>query len=238
MEVFALHGFLGSPKDFSFLQIPLLKTPNIFNSTIFSMEHWCDDFCLNYLNKNKKNFLIGYSMGARLALMCITKYPKKFFGAVIICGNPGLKNEQEKQLRRNLDYERSLIFKDLSFSEALDKWNSLGVFANDEKKIRTSADYSKENLVLALRRFSLGRQQDLSLKINTLELPVWWYYPKQESAAIKNIKLAHKQSKMLEVDNAGHRLIFSHQDLLNQGIIDFIDTLKQQKENNTCRQIK
>ncbi|KAL9680073.1 hypothetical protein QQ045_017948 [Rhodiola kirilowii] len=66
--------------------------------------------------------LVGYSMGARIALYMSLKFANKVDGAVIISGSPGLKDESSKKIRRRIDDSRARSLIGNGLEVFLDNW--------------------------------------------------------------------------------------------------------------------
>jgi 2-succinyl-6-hydroxy-2,4-cyclohexadiene-1-carboxylate synthase len=66
--------------------------------------------------------LIGYSMGARLALYAATKYPERFKALVLEGVNPGLKDDNERNNRLFLDQRRARKIEKVGIARFTEIW--------------------------------------------------------------------------------------------------------------------
>ena len=222
IPIIALHGFLGSPKDFSSLGLNNIYAPYIFNTQITSLKNWCHRFAQNI---TKPSIIMGYSMGGRLALNMLTYYPDKFKAAIIIAAHPGISNFDLAYARTQEDFIKARWFSDYSFEDALNKWHSLEVLKDSPKISKLKNDFCSKSLSLALKRFSLGRQDYLPPLINNLDIPILWLYPQKEATNIKNINLKHSLSRLINIGDYPHRLLHCASSMLKKEINNFLITL-------------
>lgn len=202
-KIIALHGFLGSPKDFKSLKLNNLYAPYLYAMTTSSLEHWVNNF--DQFVKNNC-VLMGYSLGGRLALHALLKSPHKYKAAIIIAAHPGLKYEHDRIERLKTDYIRSRWFLEHDFDYALNLWNSLAIFKDSQTLKISKNEVCTKTLALMLNNFSLGKQEYLVPKINKLSLPILWLCPYSERSNVAEVKLCHSLSKIIFV-NYSHRLL-------------------------------
>ncbi|MBW4474865.1 MAG: 2-succinyl-6-hydroxy-2,4-cyclohexadiene-1-carboxylate synthase [Stenomitos rutilans HA7619-LM2] len=111
-------------------------------------------------------FLVGYSMGGRLALYLALHFPQRFPKVVLESASPGLKTDAERTAR--LEHDRSLADQlEADFPSFLSHWYSQPLFqalrhqpAFDQLQARRSQNNPLE-LAKALRFFSTGLQPSL-----------------------------------------------------------------------------
>src|SRR5262245_4327636 len=117
-RVLALHGFTGSPESFAELsrESPYLElvcptlsghgpnpdvSANTFGGELSRIAAWVYDRELAPLP------VLGYSLGARVALGLCIGYPDLFTSAVLIGVNPGISDASELEARER--WERELF---------------------------------------------------------------------------------------------------------------------------------
>jgi 2-succinyl-6-hydroxy-2,4-cyclohexadiene-1-carboxylate synthase len=205
MRIFALHGFLGGPRDFLALKISGLRAYDIFLSEACPMPEWAKRF-----NRGlpQSSIILGYSMGGRLALHALLLDPKRFRAAIIVAAHPGLAHHREKEERLSRDRLLAKDFQNKSWPELMNYWNNLEALKGSVPIKRHENDYCRNSLARALSYFSLGNQEDLSVKINMLDLPILWLAPKDEADKIARLNLKHHHSELIYIEG-GHRFIFS-----------------------------
>ena len=123
-DIVFLHGFLGSHAIFNeaLSEIDLASTHRLVSLDLlghgasegaelhyrFSAKEQVADlayFIRHYCQKPV--ILVGYSMGARLALSLATQYPSLCKGLVLESGHFGISSETERQSRQSLDAQRA-----------------------------------------------------------------------------------------------------------------------------------
>ncbi|WP_301098174.1 2-succinyl-6-hydroxy-2,4-cyclohexadiene-1-carboxylate synthase [Otariodibacter sp.] len=141
-----LHGLLGSQQDWVGVIQYLQNIPNIRPLTLdlpfhaFSKNIHCQDFqemraildkTLNHLLAQQPFWLVGYSLGGRIALdYTIQLKPSNLLGIILEGANIGLKTDEEKALRWNNDKAWAERFRTENFSDVLKEWYQQPVFAN------------------------------------------------------------------------------------------------------------
>ena len=98
-----LHGFLGSPDDWQPIagrlagRVPCVAPPLADHPTLAALE--------TAIRRSVPGpaVLIGYSMGARLALHLLLRDPDRYRVGVLACGSPGLASAAERAERRRAD---------------------------------------------------------------------------------------------------------------------------------------
>lgn len=198
-QVIALHGFLGAPSDwdgFGYEARALEPAPHFLA--------WAEKFCAGV---SGRPVLLGYSMGARLAMHAALLAPDLFSGVVLVSGNPGLANEAERAARLKADEAWARRFDSSEdWSSLLRDWNAQAVFAGeflDRPESRRSA------AAHALRAWSLGRQQDLAPFLSELDLPVFWIAGERDekfARIARGMRFTNPLSRTWLAPSAAHRV--------------------------------
>ena len=128
-----LHGFLGSPDDWQPLagrlsdRLQCLAPPLVEHPTVASLE--------TAIRRSVPGpaVLVGYSMGARLALHLLLRDPDRYRAGVLACGSPGLPTAAERAERRRVDAGLAARLRGMAGREALrgflDDWYAQPIFA-------------------------------------------------------------------------------------------------------------
>lgn len=112
--------------------------------------------------------LVGYSMGARIALYMALKYKEKINGAVIISGSPGLRNKATRRIRSAHDEARAHFllahglqcFLDIWYEGRL--WKSLRDHPHFNEIVSNRAKHNNiQALAKVLSDLSIGKQRSL-----------------------------------------------------------------------------
>jgi len=202
MERVALHGFLGRPQDWEGLT---LSAPDLFAEEPRPFEEWAEAFVKDVA---EGSFLIGYSLGGRLALHALLAAPEKWSGAAILSAHPGLQSGEERKERLESDRRWAERFRSEPWEELMHAWNGQSVFTTEIR--REEGDFSRERLAQALEIWSLGRQRDLRCEIAELPMPICWATGERDPkfcALAESVTLSHRKSQKIIIKNCGHRIL-------------------------------
>jgi 2-succinyl-6-hydroxy-2,4-cyclohexadiene-1-carboxylate synthase len=179
--VLFLHGFMGSHADFDTAIAPLAshvccltvdlpghgQTIVEGDADLYTMPQTADAIVawLDRLHLSRC-FLVGYSMGGRLALYLALHFPQRFPKVVLESASPGLKTDVERAAR--LQHDRTLADQlEADFPSFLSNWYSQPLFqtlrhhpAFEQVQARRSQNRPPE-LAKALRQLSTGLQPSL-----------------------------------------------------------------------------
>ncbi len=237
LSLYALHGFLGLPKDWQVISpesLPIHKFYPIDLYTISSpttgLNAWAQKFNDCAVQQPEKRILLGYSLGGRLALHALLQRPDLWLGAIIVSAHPGLDSPEEKKGRLQTDMQWSDKFADAPWDSLMDSWNALPVFKNSMILQRNEMDYSREYLRDSLAYWSLGRQENLQPFLQQLQLPILWLRGADDTtSSFPSPALVHPLSKVSYLCQAGHRLLWDQPTLAHHEIATFIKHLSKEK---------
>jgi 2-succinyl-6-hydroxy-2,4-cyclohexadiene-1-carboxylate synthase len=214
-HLYVLHGFLGLPSDWNLLSQTLpysIKTIDLFNDfPIQSLSSWAEVFNQFVHAEDSKVFriLLGYSLGARLAMHALLQAPHLWNAAVIVSGHPGLEDLQEREQRIERDRQWSGRFENDSWEKLMEAWNDQKVFSSDAFHFnRYESDYQRRKLSEALQHWSLGRQKYLADRLENLNIPILWVAGSQDSdyAAYAQRQRFGNPKSLKWIADAGHRV--------------------------------
>jgi 2-succinyl-6-hydroxy-2,4-cyclohexadiene-1-carboxylate synthase len=188
MALICLHGFLGRGEDWDFLREAGfdVRAPSLFAGDTF-----------HSVRPNSVDILVGYSMGARLALQLMQTH--RVAKAVLISAGvappePGRKELDETWARR---------FETENWQSLIDAWNSQSVFAGRANPLtRNEADYDRKKLAAALR-------EPRVLHLEGLSVPTLWIAGEDDVKYREAARRAASQLKNGELwicPEAGHRV--------------------------------
>jgi 2-succinyl-6-hydroxy-2,4-cyclohexadiene-1-carboxylate synthase len=119
--------------------------------------------------------LVGYSMGARMALHVALLHPHLVSQLVLISGTPGLATETERIARRNNDNELADRIEEMGTHAFIDEWLALPIFAGltdstnqKDNRLQNSA----KGLADSLRFAGTGTQESQWSHLHKLSMPV------------------------------------------------------------------
>ena len=233
MFILALHGFTGCGADF----VPLAQTiggewhcPELpghgpESQLDCSPEGTID--CINnalihhQISVNTQKILLGYSMGARAALLHATHHPDVWDALILISGNPGVENEINRSDRRIADSELAGSIERLGVKKFLEFWQetplirSQKVIPTNHRAFMQANRLKNTSLGLAksLRQFGQGSAPNLWPEIGKLAMPILLITGEKDT---KYTNIAQRMQKVLP--NASHVSILntSHMPHLEQ----------------------
>ena len=227
---YTLHGFLGLQTDWSQHDLLTAAVPvdlTSISSPRNGLKAWGAAFN-QFVDKEGKRVVIGYSLGGRLALHAIAENPTLWDAAVIISAHPGLKTQQEKEDRLNHDRQWASRFLTEEWDLLIQAWNNQAVFAGDNiKLLRRESDYDRLHLAVTLVGWSLGKQEDLTEKIANAPFPILWMAGSRDkiySTVAKNLTFSHPRSKVCIVPKSGHRVPWENPKFFQKEVSKFLDS--------------
>jgi 2-succinyl-6-hydroxy-2,4-cyclohexadiene-1-carboxylate synthase len=182
----------------------------------------------------KKCFLLGYSMGGRLALYLTLHFPDYFSKVVLESASPGLKTAEERleRLQKDLKLAREIEATDLS--SFLLKWYNQPLFASIKKHsgfeqmmARRLQNHPLE-LAKSLRYMSLGRQPSFWEQLKQNENPLLLIVGEYDKKFISiNIEMAMtcKFAKLEIISDCGHNIHLENVKAFVKSIVAFLTAL-------------
>jgi 2-succinyl-6-hydroxy-2,4-cyclohexadiene-1-carboxylate synthase len=125
-----LHGFLGSPNDAQLIQ-RFLPDHTVSAWPLGRGSNWDDEIFRVAQEMGSAATVLGYSMGARLALGLAVTDPTVVSRLVLISGNPGLTSDEARCNRRYQDLQWRQATETMPTEEFLRLWYTQSVFANE-----------------------------------------------------------------------------------------------------------
>ncbi len=119
--------------------------------------------------------LIGYSMGARMALHVALQHPNIISQLVLISGTPGLATQAERSARLQSDNELADHIEKIGTSAFIDEWLALPIFSGLSKQTNQRNDRIRntaKGLADSLRFAGTGTQEPQWPNLHQLSMPV------------------------------------------------------------------
>ncbi|NTU50619.1 MAG: 2-succinyl-6-hydroxy-2,4-cyclohexadiene-1-carboxylate synthase, partial [Desulfobulbaceae bacterium] len=223
-----LHGFLGSAEDWQEIIAQLasdfhclaIDLPGHGNTVVsggeesYRMEHVAKGIA-DYLQELgiTRCFLVGYSMGGRLALYLALHYPEAFQKALLESASPGLKTEAERTARKAHDESIAQEILQTDFSLFLHRWYNLPLF----KTLKTHPHFDRvlerrknncpEGLAYSLRQTGTGVQPSLWEKLAGAKIPLRLVVGEHDHKFVdigKEMASLCKTAELSIIPDAGH----------------------------------
>ena len=241
-----LHGFMGDSNEFNEV-IALLsaqfccltvdlpghgKTRVLGGDECYTMSNTAQALInlLEQLNV-KQCFLVGYSMGGRLALYLNLHFPQCFSKVVIESASPGLKTQGDRVERTQRDIELAQELEKSNFSSFLSNWYEQPLFVSLKKHpefkslIASRLQNNPLELAKSLRNMSTGCQpylwEELKKNRNPLLLLVGEYDAKFIAINSEMARLC-KSAKLEIVNNCGHNIHFENPKIFVENVQFFL----------------
>ncbi len=127
-------------------------------------------------NATADSILVGYSMGARLALGLVMENSQRYKGLVFISGNPGLESDKEREQRAEFDEQIATRIEAGDLRAFLEQWYQSRVFASLPSEIRRveierKLTRSASEWPAILRANSVSGQSNYWPRLNELAIP-------------------------------------------------------------------
>jgi len=119
--------------------------------------------------------LVGYSMGARMALHTALQHPHNVTSLVLISGTAGIRDADERSTRKNSDDTLANHIEDVGVTAFIDEWLSQPLFAGLNSVTNQRADRLRNHpvgLADSLRFAGTGTQEPLWDQLHMLTMPV------------------------------------------------------------------
>ena len=235
-KLFCIHGNFQTPSVWKPLaenlkarNVNLDVIPvNLENYSFDGFDRWVDDFCnsVETLAGREKSFLLGYSLGGRLALHACLSRPDLWESAIVVGADPGLESEEDKKLQLDRDRNWAERLKREPLQKVVDEWDAQSVFCGIRNQApRNLGEMDPDRLSHQFEVFSKGIQQNLVPKLAELKRPPVLFVSGEKDHKYQGIgeKLAKSSSVVNAqvIADAGHRVPWENPESFVQVMIDF-----------------
>jgi 2-succinyl-6-hydroxy-2,4-cyclohexadiene-1-carboxylate synthase len=158
---------------------------------------------------------LGYSMGARLALACAVRFPRKVRSLVLLAARAGIEDPEERAARRIADEALAAHIEEAGVAAFVDEWLAQPLFASlgrlgadflaRERQARLNND--ARELAASLRGLGPAAQPPLFDQLARVQVPVLLLAGALDT---RFVALAHDLARRLpvaevqEIPDAGH----------------------------------
>ncbi|HEU5139274.1 MAG TPA: 2-succinyl-6-hydroxy-2,4-cyclohexadiene-1-carboxylate synthase [Bacillales bacterium] len=224
-----LHGFTGSSSNWqsffpSWSRDLQVIAPDLIghgrssapeDAGRYTMDKAADDLAalLDQLEVQKA-YVLGYSMGGRLALTFAIRHPDRVLSLLLESSSPGLESEQKRKERMERDEALADRIEQIGVEAFVNEWEKVPLFATQSAEIRKQLRIQRlqnreRGLAGSLRGMGTGAQRPLWQKLSSLEMPVKlvvgeWDHKFCRIAEEMNERLP--DGDIVTVPNAGHTI--------------------------------
>lgn len=210
-----LHGWLGDETEWYDVSSRLERWTSQ-HWTLSAEEHWQAAIEALVHRLPPQSVLIGYSLGARVALGCALHPQSQLAGLVLLSGNAGLEDEIDRETRWQHDLAVARRLRETDLIAFLEDWYNQPIFASapDEWKqswIRQRGSIDREHQARLLECFSVSRQPSYWPQLAQVTLPTLVLAGTKDDKYVSlarrmQAKIPHSEIRILaDVGHAAHR---------------------------------
>lgn len=225
MTIWCLHGNLQQPNVWHPFEnrwtyqgnAITLQYPNMRPQAGDDCARWASRFCasvaqsVSQTGKAQRQWLLGYSLGGRLALHAALAQPNLWAGIVVAGAHPGIADEKARQQQLVRDSAWAERFSNEPLTALFAEWDTLPVFGGiSNPTAREVNNFDREQIADTFTRFSKGRQLYLLPDLALLEQPPILYISGEKDARYTLLgKMLAKRCPVIQhhiIPEAGHRV--------------------------------
>ena len=194
MQILALHGFTGCGEDFADFAalcpaVDAWDCPNLPGHGPQPQLDCSPEATLHFIQSRasadkshastRRAILLGYSMGARAALLHACRYPEHWDALILISPNPGIEAATERVERRRVDERLACRIERGGVHAFIEFWKNTPMIRS-QKTIRADwrttmqaarRQHTAAGLAASLRQFGQGNFPNLWPELPQLSLP-------------------------------------------------------------------
>lgn len=170
-----LHGWLGDESEWQDVASRMANTDVHFWS-LDAERDWQTTITRLVERLPEPTILVGYSLGARVALGCALHPRSRLAGLVLLSGNPGLGNEADRDARWQHDQALASRLREALLNEFLVDWYNQPIFAAVPESVKLSwiqqrTAIDREHQARLLECLSVSQQPDYMPQLSTIKIP-------------------------------------------------------------------
>ena len=248
MNLWCIHGNLQLPSVWDRFEGRLFKSSllaeneplilqkeSLWDLDTYSFDSWTSSFLekVNHEETTEKPWIMGYSLGGRLALHAVVQQPELWGGAIVVAAHPGLADPLQRLAQCKWDEGWAERFREEPWDDLLHEWDQLSVFGGLQSAIkRKENDFSRETIARLFTGFSKGNQADLTPLLAVLNTPPLLYVSGEFDAKYteigSTIAAQNPLIKHVSVSEACHRVPWENTEEFVSSIQYFIDTVRSE----------
>lgn len=175
--------------------------------------------------------VLGYSLGGRLTLALVCRHPERVRRAVAVGASPGIRDEQERAGRRELDEERARRLEGAGLEAFLKDWYAQPLFHDFAESPGFARALARRRegdavaLAAALRALSPGAQPYLGDELARSDVPLLLVAGARDEKYMAVIRALVEVSKARAavIPDAGHAVHLERPAALAEILTEFLD---------------
>jgi 2-succinyl-6-hydroxy-2,4-cyclohexadiene-1-carboxylate synthase len=240
MKLWCIHGNLQTPEvwklfegGFTYHNQPLpIEAFDLWENIFVGFEEWTQNFCnlVETDSSNNRHWLLGYSLGGRLALHAYLARPDLWKGAVIIGADTGTSDDQIKLQQLAADKHWGAKYRTAGPVDFFREWDALPVFGGIPNSApRNLESIAPEKIAACFENYSKGSQADLLPALRKMNSPPLLFVSGEQD--LKYTEIGQKlQSDCTVVQHcivaqSGHRVPWENPEGFQQVLQEFINTM-------------
>ena len=247
-----LHGFTGTLHTFDFLDDQLSgvnilaldlighgQTSVHVPTTHYAMSQVVQDLhtCLEKLGLTEC-FLLGYSMGGRVALAFATTFPQMVLGLILESSTAGIKEAVLRANRRKQDQKWIHLLREEGLKAFVLQWQEVPLFASQKAlpqtvQLRVYQERMSQNrwgLANSLAHMGTGAQQNYWSQLAKMEMPLLYlageFDAKFCQIGQEMVHLWQNQAQLEIISSAGHCIHLENPKAVVDNIKKFVENGK------------
>lgn len=232
MRFLLLHGFTGTPENFTALHAPEGSHAPVLGGHLDQpvVGGFWDEVERLAAQSIGCDGLFGYSLGGRLALGILARYPHRFARAIIVSAQAGLTTEAERSARRQSDAELVTLLRVRGLPAFVERWQALPLWATQaalpeellqaqrEQRLRHNA----EGLAQSLLRHGLAEMPDLRSQLASVESRVDLLVGERDEKFVtlgRELASVMLRAHLTIAEGSGHNLVLERPELCSERLL-------------------
>lgn len=204
---------------------------NLWNSKALDLNTWVQSFCevVKGESGGQSQWLMGYSLGGRLAIHALLEQPGLWAGVIVIGAHPGFSTETERKEQLLRDQVWGNRFLTEPWDDLMKAWDALPVFGGHPNPWpREESAFSRTKIAHLFDIFSKGRQQNLLPQLARLSksklLLITGEEDKKYGKINNRMLIQCPSARHIIIPNACHRVPWEATDAFKETVQQFLYT--------------
>jgi 2-succinyl-6-hydroxy-2,4-cyclohexadiene-1-carboxylate synthase len=184
----------------------------------------------------ERAYLLGYSMGGRLALQIAATGQERILALIMVSASPGLRSDAERRSRATQDAALADAIEREGVPAFVDRWERQPIFASQARlpwAVRETLraqrlQHTARGLANSLRGMGQGVQPPLYDQLPRLRIPTLLLAGELDArycAVGAEMSAAIPGARMIIVPDSGHAVQLEQPEVFRQCVLEFLDTV-------------